>query len=60
VCEEDVGHSNEQFVRVMHSILGKLHLRFITQKIEDDFRSQWCLDPTSVPQQIGNIIAMQI
>jgi hypothetical protein len=60
VCEEDVGHSNEQFEWVMQHILGKLHPRFNTQKIEDDFRSQWCLDPTSVPERVGAIIAMNI
>jgi hypothetical protein len=60
VREEDVGHSNEQFVWVMQHILGKLHPRFNTQKIEDDFRSQWCHDPASVPGRVGNIIAMNI
>jgi hypothetical protein len=57
---EDVGHSNEQFVWVMQHIWGKLHPRFNAQKIEDDFRSQWCLDPTSVPERVGVIIAMNI
>jgi hypothetical protein len=56
----DVGHSNKQFVWVMQHILGKLHPRFNAQKIEDDFRSQWCLDPTSVPERVGAIIAMNI
>jgi hypothetical protein len=60
VRAEDVGHSYEQFVWVIQHILGKLHLRFNAQKIEDDFRSQWCLDPTSVPEQVGAIIAMNI
>jgi hypothetical protein len=50
VRAEDVGHSNEQFVWILQHILGKLHPRFSTQKIEDDFRSSWCHDPTSVPE----------
>jgi hypothetical protein len=57
---EDVGHSIKQFVWVMQHILGKLHPRFNAQKIKDDFGSQWCLDPTSVPERVGTIIAMNI
>jgi hypothetical protein len=60
VRAEDVGHSNEQFVWVIQHILGKLHPHFNIQKIEYDFRSQWCRDPSSVPERVGAIIAMNI
>lgn len=60
VQTEDVGHSNEQFMWVICRILGKLHSRFNIQKIEDNFRAEWCHDPSSVPECVGAIIAMNI
>jgi hypothetical protein len=44
----------------MQDILGKLHPCLNAQKIEDDFRSQWCLDSTSVSERVGAIITMNI